>query len=61
VVSREQRRAIVCMLKGLKVSERRSCQFAGISSTAVRYQSRKQDAELVERLKTIAREHPRYG
>jgi putative transposase len=49
------------MLKGLKVSERRSCQIVEISRFGFRYQSRQQDDSLVEKLKEIAREHPRYG
>jgi putative transposase len=61
VVSPTARRAVVAMLKGWQVSERRSCQLVGISRTGVRYQSCKQDDELVEKLQTIAREHPRYG
>lgn len=49
------------LLKGRKVSERRSCQLAGISRPGFRYQSRRADALLVEKLKAIASEHPRYG
>jgi putative transposase len=61
VVSPDQRRNVVVILKGLQVSERRSCQLVGISRTGVRYQSRQPDQKLVESLKAIARDHPRYG
>lgn len=49
------------MLKQRGVSERRSCQLAGISRTATRYLSHKQDQELIERLHALAHKHPRYG
>jgi putative transposase len=49
------------MLKGLKVSERRSCQLVGISRHGVRYESRRSDSALLEKLKSIAGQHPRYG
>jgi putative transposase len=61
VVSVSERRAVVSILKGWQVSERRGCQLADISRPGYRYQQRKQDSELIERLKAIAREHPRYG
>lgn len=48
-------------LKQLGVSQRRSCHLAGISRGGARYQSRKQDAELIEKLQRIAGAHPRYG
>lgn len=52
---------MVEMLKQHGVSERRSCQLSGISRTGTRYHSRKQDAELSEKLRTSAQRHPRYG
>jgi putative transposase len=61
VVNASQRREAVGILKGLKVSERRSCQLAGISRHGVRYESRRSDGALVEKLQAIADEHPRYG
>ena len=45
----------------MKVSERRSCQLVGISRHGVRYKSRRSDSALLEKLKVIAHEHPRYG
>jgi putative transposase len=61
VVTASQRREAVGVLKGLKVSERRSSQLVGISRHGVRYETRRSESALVEKLKTIAREHPRYG
>jgi putative transposase len=61
VVSREQRRTAVCLLKGLKVSGRRSCQLVGISRHGVRYESRRSDSARLEKLQAIAGQHPRYG
>jgi len=45
----------------MKVSERRSCQLVTISRHGLRYDSRRSDNALLEKLKTIAAEHPRYG
>lgn len=56
-----QRREAVLRLKGLQVSERRSCQIVGISRPGFRYQSRRSDDELIEKLNAMASEHPRYG
>ena len=56
-----QRREAVGVLKAMKVSERRSCQFVGISRHGMCYETRRSDRALVERLKTIAEKHPRYG
>jgi len=49
------------MFKERGLSERRSCQLVGISRCGARYSSRKQDGALRERLRAIARAHPRYG
>ena len=61
MVSREQRRAVLCLLKGMKVSERRSCQLVGVSRHGVRDESRRSDSALLEKLKAIAGQHPRHG
>jgi putative transposase len=45
----------------MKVSERRGCQLVGISRHGVRYESRRCDGALLEKLKSIAERHPRYG
>jgi putative transposase len=45
----------------MQVSERRSCQLAGLSRPGLHYQARKVDGALLEKLKAIAQEHPRYG
>jgi putative transposase len=61
VVSASHRREAVGILKRMRVSERRSCQLVGISRHGLRYESRESDSALLEKLKTIAVEHPRYG
>jgi putative transposase len=61
VVTASQRREAVGVLKALKVSERRSCQLVGISRHGVRYETRRSDSALVEKLTAIADKHPRYG
>ena len=61
VVSASQRREAVGMLKQMEVSERCSCQLVGLSRPGFHYQERKSDGALLEKLKAIAREHPRYG
>jgi len=45
----------------MKVSERRSCQLVSLSRPGFHYQERKSDGALLEKLQSIAREHPRYG
>lgn len=60
-MSASQRREAVGVLTGLKVSERRSCQLVGISRHGVRYETRRSDSALAEKLKAIADQHPRYG
>jgi len=42
-------------------SERRACQLLGISRSALRYQGRRDDSALRQRLKVLATEYPRYG
>lgn len=61
MVTALQRREAAEILKRLKVSERRSCQLVAISRYGVRYESRRSDSALVEKLKALAGEHPRYG
>ena len=60
-MSASQRREAVGILKALKVSERRSCQLVAISRHGIRYEARRSDSALLEKLKTIASKHPRYG
>lgn len=42
-------------------SENRACQLAGISRSSYRYEKKKDDAALTERMKTLAQEKRRYG
>ena len=56
MVTASQRREAVGVLKALQVSERRSCQLVGISRHGVRYESRRSDGALLEKLKAIADE-----
>jgi putative transposase len=60
-VSASQRREAVGILKQRQVSERRSCQLVSLSRPGFHYQVRKADGALLEKLKAIAQEHPRYG
>jgi putative transposase len=43
------------------LSERRACRVVGLSRTASRYQSCRQDGPLTERMLALAKEYPRYG
>lgn len=50
----------LCDAHGL--SQRRACRLVGLSRTVARYQpQRASDAALRDRLKTLARQYPRYG
>jgi putative transposase len=61
VVDATAKREAVVQLKARHVSERRGCQFVGISRTGLHYHTRRRDEELRKRLRAIAQEHPRYG
>ena len=50
------------MLKHHEVSERRACQLVDVSRSVLRYRPASgNDAELEERIRALAGEHPRYG
>ena len=62
MVSAPQRRAGVEYLKKKGASERRGCVLVGISRSGFRYKSRRRDdTEIVERLRKISNKHKRYG
>ena len=61
MVGAAARREVVEQLKARHVSERRSCQFAGISRSGLCYRTRRRDEELCRRLREIASAPPRYG
>ncbi len=62
MVSTELRRTAVNFLKERGLSERRSCVLAGVSRSGLRYQAHsRDDSDLAERLREIARRHKRYG
>lgn len=62
MVSPSQRRAVVEEArKQLGVSERRACAGLGFARSTQRYQTRKNDDPLRERLKAIAAERRRFG
>lgn len=56
-----QRKAVKLLQSALSLSERRACRIIGAHTRTVRYQSKKQDAALTERIKAIAAERPRFG
>lgn len=57
------RREAVAHLRGrFAVSERCACRLVGVSRLTVRYRRRRRnDAALIERLQTLARQRPRFG
>jgi putative transposase len=65
MTSAQQRRKTVHQLQARGLSLRRSCALCHISRSSLRYQPRRmrclQNQQLVERLREIARRHPRYG
>jgi putative transposase len=57
-----KREAVAQLQEGFAASERCACRLVGVSRSTVRYQPRcKDDAVLVERLRELARERPRFG
>ena len=57
-----QREAVVHLQERFPVSERCACRLVGVSRSTVRYRpQRKDDAALVERLRELAQQRPRFG
>ena len=57
-----QRRRAVDHLKSRRFSERRACRVVGFSRSAAWYQLKgSDDADLRQRLTTLAERYPRYG
>jgi putative transposase len=44
-----------------KASERHVCELMAVARSSCRYQSRRDDSHIQERLRELAREHPRFG
>ena len=55
------RRAFVDFAQARKMSASRSCELVKVSRRRLGYVGRKNDDELVARLKELAMQHPRYG
>ncbi len=56
-----ERRKLVPIFQTREISRSRACELIGISRRRLKYASRKNDADLVARLKTLAQAHPRFG
>ena len=57
-----RREAVAHLQERFPVSERCACRLVGVSRSTVRYRPRqKDDAALVERLRELARQRPRFG
>ena len=55
-------RDVVAFIKTKKISERRACRLVSLNRKSCRYQTRRRmDNRLVERLRQLALEHPRFG
>ena len=62
VVTPEQRRTVVeHAMQSAGLSERQACRYTGFARSSQRYQSRKDDAALGDRLRTLAILRPRWG
>ncbi len=49
------------LLEEFKASERHVYELLGVPRSSGRYQSRRDDSQLQQRLRELAREHPRFG
>jgi putative transposase len=49
------------LLAGFKASERHGCGLMAMPRSSCRYQSRRDDSQMQERLRELAREYPRFG
>jgi putative transposase len=62
VVTVSVRREVVSFLKSRGHSERRACALAGLRRSTCQYKRRRRDpAQLVDRLRELAAERPRFG
>ena len=44
-----------------QASERHVCELMAVPRSSCRYQGRRDDSQLEQRLRELAREHPRFG
>lgn len=57
-----RREAVIHLREHFPVSERCACRLVGVSRSTIRYQpQRTDDSALVERVRNLARERPRFG
>lgn len=49
------------LLGEFKTSERHACELMAVPRSSGRYRSRRDDSQVQERLRELAREHPRFG
>lgn len=49
------------LLEEFKAGERHVCELMAVARSSGRYRSRRNDSEIQERLRELAREHPRFG
>ena len=49
------------LLEEFKASERHVCELMAVPRSSGRYRSRRDDSQIQERLRELAREHPRFG
>jgi hypothetical protein len=49
------------LLEQFKASERHVCELMAVARSSCRYQIRRDDGQIEERLRELAREHPRFG
>ena len=49
------------MLGEFNSSERHVCELMAVARSSGRYRSRRDDGQIQERLRELAREHPRFG
>ena len=56
-----ERRKLAPCFQGRAVSVSRACELLGISRRRLGYSSKKNDTALIDRLKELARAHPRMG
>jgi len=56
-----ERRKLAACFEKRDVPVSRTCELLGVSRRRLEYASKKNDADLVDRLKTLAAAHPRFG
>lgn len=58
---RDPRAVVKYLIEKSQLSERSACRLVGMSRSAYKYQAKWKTSEITQKLKELAKVHPRYG